>query len=314
MSITHHLPLARTVATALLTSSLMFGITGCSDDESTAKSDPNVDKTDSYMVEYIPGAMDPTQGKYEFQIQLTDIASETAVTGESVTLMPLMYMTDKTHSTPVDGPCTESATAGTYDCTIFYVMADTMNGSSTGHWEIEVMIGGMTGESAMFYPSVGMAMGGTTMAKLKHSDVTMMMMGNAKVRTFHIFKSDLTGMTGNHTFEMFTSTMETMMSFPAVYNGAILNAGDTMNELTISNMTVAVSTTSTFDVIYDATEDGNGYWTAAGIEGLTDGTETMLYVRLTIDGNTFNNSIDGVVVPDTTEEFATFTVTPGSMM
>ena len=161
MSVTHHFSFVRNAAVALLATSLF---TGCSEDGTVVN--PNIDYTDSYKVEYIEGDMAPAQGKTLFQIKVSDRATGAAVTGESVTLMPLMYMTDKTHSTPVDGACTENGIAGTYDCTVFYVMSDDMG----GYWELEVKIGGMSGESAMFKPSVGMAMGGTAMAKLKNEN------------------------------------------------------------------------------------------------------------------------------------------------
>ena len=304
MSITSHLSFSRTAITALLAATLLASITGCSSDSSTPN--PNIKTSASYTVEYVAGAMDTAMGKTQFQISVTDLITKDAVTGEMVTLMPMMYMTDKTHSTPVDGACTESATAGTYDCTVFYVMADVdSTGASIGDWELTVMIGGMGGESVIFEPSVGMAMGGTAMVKLKHE---LLVMGTT-VRTFQVFKSSLTGTTGDHTFELFTSTMETMMSFPAVYPTVVLNA-DTM-PLTIANMIVQVSTDSAFSTPITAISDANGYWTAAGITGLTDGIETQLYVRVAINTNTLNSSIDGVYVDEaTTPSYATFTITP----
>ena len=313
MSITQHLTFARTALATLLAATLIAGITGCSSDSSSPN--PNIKTSDSYKIEYIPGAMDAAMGKTQFQISVTDRTTKDAITGEMVTLMPMMYMADNTHSTPVDGACTESSTAGTYNCTVFYVMADVdATGASIGDWELTVMIGGMSGESVIFAPSVGMAMGGTAMVKLKNSNLTMMSMEGPVARTFQIFKSSLTGVTDNHTFEMFTSTMETMMSFPAVDTSVTLNTG-TINELPITSMSVAVSTTPTFDVTYDASEDSNGYWTATGITGLTDGTETELYVRVIINTNTLNNSIDGVFVDEaTTPSYATFTVTPSAPM
>ena len=310
MSVTHHFSFVRNAAVALLATSLF---TGCSEDSTVVN--PNIDYTDSYKVEYIEGDMAPAQGKTLFQIKVSDRATGNAVTGESVALMPMMYMNDgKNHSTPVDGTCTESATAGTYDCTVFYVMADTMNGESLGHWELSVMIGGMMGESAMFKPSVGMAMGGTAMVKLKNSALTMTMMGVTSPRTFQVFKSKLMG-TGDHTFEMFISTMETMMSFPAVYPTVELNAG-TADATTISTMTVRVSTDPAFpatSATVTANSDANGYWTAMGITGLTDGQEGTLYVEVTINNELLNSSVDGVAGAGI-DDFATFTVTPGMSM
>jgi hypothetical protein len=304
MSISSHFSYFRHITLAVLATTLF---TGCSEDGTVVN--PNIEYTDSYKVEYVPGMMAPMQGKTQFQIRVSDKTTGDATTGETVTLMPMMYMTDKTHSTPVDGACIENTTAGTYDCTVFYVMADNMDGVSTGHWELKVMIGGMMGESVMFYPSVDMAMGGTAMVKLKHESLTMTMMGTTSVRTFQVFKSGLTGTTGDHAFELFTSTMETMMSFPSVYPTVVLNA-DTM-PLTIDTMTVRVSSDPAFvNNVHTASQNGNGYWTATGLTGLVDGTEGMLYVEVTINGNILNSSIDGVAGAGI-NNYATFTVTPG---
>jgi hypothetical protein len=303
MLITHFFSFSRTAIATLLAATLTAGITGCSSDSST--NNIVTKKSDSYKVEYMPDAK-ATQGKSEFQIRVTDLASKEAVTGEMVTLMPMMYMTDKTHSTPVDGACTESATAGIYDCTVFYVMADVdSTGASTGYWELTVMVGGVGGESVIFEPSVGMAMGTTAM--LRHENLAM----GTMVRTFQVFKSNLAGTTGDHSFELFTSTMETMMSFPAVYPTVELNVG-TLMTLTINSMSVRVSTQSDFvGDVHDATSDANGYWTATGIQGLVDGEEGTLYVEVTINGNVLNSSIDGVFIDETaTPTHGTFTVTP----
>lgn len=266
----------------------------------------------SYTVEYVPGMMDPMEGKSQFQIRVTD--STGAAVSEAVSLMPMMYMSTKTHSTPVDGACTESTTAGTYDCTMYYVMASVMmDGMSMGYWDLKVMIGGMSGESVHFFPPVMMAMNGTALAKLRNSNLTMTMMSTTSVRTFLIFKSSLMGTTGSHTFELFTSTMATMMDFPAVDNSAILNDG-TPNALTITGMTVEVSTDPTFNTdTVVASEDSNGYWTAPGITGLTDGVEGTLYVRVNINTHTLNSSIDGVAGAGI-NDYATFTITPSAAM
>lgn len=309
MSIAHYFSFTRSAIASLLAITLSAGITGCSD---SSTPNPNIKTSASYTVEYVPGAMDAAMGKTQFQISVTDLITKDAVTGEMVTLMPMMYMTDKTHSTPVDGDCTESTTAGTYDCTVFYVMADVdSTGASIGDWELTVMVGGMGGESVIFEPSVGMAMGGTAMVKLKHEALAMPTM----VRTFQVFKSDLTGTAGDHAFELFTSTMETMMSFPAVYEGVVLNA-DTMMPLTINPMAVRVSTDPAFpatNATVSAIPDANGYWTATSIQGLVDGEEGTLYVEVTINNNTLNNSIDGVAgvgIPN----YGVFTVTPSASM
>ena len=266
--------------------------------------------TATYKVEYVAGMMKAMTGKTMFQIRLTDLATDAPADGVAVTLMPMMYMATKNHSTPVDGACIESATAGTYDCTIYYVMASVMmDGMSMGYWDLHVMLGGMMGEATHFYPPVMMPMGDTALVKLKNENDTITMMGDTNLRNLMLFKSSLMGTTGAHTFQIFTATMETMMSFPAVTSSSILSAG-TPNELTITNMSIEMSTDASTWVL--ATEDGNGYWTATGLTGLTDGVEGTIYVRLTINDNVYNSSPDGVAAAGV-NEYATFTVTPSSM-
>lgn len=272
--------------------------------------------TDSYKVEYVPGMMDAMEGKTQFKIRLTDLANDQAATGKSVTLMPMMHMATMNHSTPVDGACIEdSNTAGTYNCTIYYLMASAMmDGTSMGYWDLKVLIGGMMGEAANFYPPVMMAMGDTPRVRLKGlTDVDMMMgMTGSSNREYNLFKSSLSGMTGNHDFEIFVTAKESMMSFPAVYVDAIIDQDSTMYELTISSMNIEV-TTDLSDENSWITADGSsndGYWKATGLTGLTDGTEGSIYVRMTINGNQY--STDGSMA-NGINAYTTFTVTPKSM-
>jgi len=264
----------------------------------------------SYKVEYVPGMMAAMQGKSQFKVRITDLVTEQPVSGAAVTLMPMMYMAAHNHSTPVDGACTESSTAGTYDCTTYYLMASSMmDGMSMGYWDLKVMIGGMTGESVNFYPSVMMAMGDTARADLKGvEDKAMNMMGMMENRRYNLFKSSLSGMTGNHSFQLFIAAGESMMSFPALTDGVVLNTGETY-ELTAGTIVVEVSTDQSTWVT--ATADGSGYWTAAGLAGLTDGTEGSVYVKLSVSGE--QKTTNGQAA-DGTNDFATFTVTPAMSM
>ena len=271
--------------------------------------------TDSYKVEYLPGTMAAMMGKTRFKLRLTDHATEQAVSGETVTLMPLMYMAAHNHSTPLEG-CTESATAGEYDCTIFYLMASSMmDGTSMGYWDLKVMIGGMTGESTHFYPHVMMAMGDTTRAILKgvNDEIPGMAMegdmATAEKRSYYLFKSNLSGMTDNHTFQLFIAAKESMMSYPAVTSTRILSEGNMDYELAISSMNVEVSTDH--NTWISANEDGNGYWTATGITGLTNAEQGEIYVRMSVNGE--QKSTDGNVA-NGSNAYATFLITPGSSM
>jgi hypothetical protein len=265
--------------------------------------------SDNYRLEYVPGSMAAMQGKTQFQIKVTDAATGmTPQSGLSLSLMPMMHMAMHMHSTPVEG-CSESTTAGTYDCTLYYLMASQMmSGDSMGYWDLKVMIGGMMGESAHFYPSVMMAMGDSTRATLKGVSDEINGMNGVENRSYYLFKSGLSGMTGNHSFQLFIAAKESMMSYPAVTTGGILNNGDADYELAVSSVNVELSTDATTWVT--ATEDGNGYWTATGLSGLTDGTQGELYVRLTINGE--QKSTDGNMASGA-NAYATFLVTPGGM-
>ena len=264
----------------------------------------------SYKVEYIPGMMAAMQGKSQFKVRITDLVTDQPVANAAVTLMPMMHMAAHNHSTPVDGACTESSTAGTYDCTAYYLMASSMmDGMSMGYWDLKVMIGGMMGESVNFYPSVMMAMGDTARADLKGvNDQAMNMMGMMEDRRYHLFKSSLSGMTGNHSFQVFIAARESMMSFPALIDGTVLNSGETY-EQTASNIAVAMSTDLSSWVT--ATADGNGYWAAAGLTGLTNDTEGSVYVKLSVAGE--QKTTNGEVA-DGSNDYAAFTVTPGMSM
>jgi hypothetical protein len=262
----------------------------------------------TYAVEYLAGGMGAVAGKTTFQLRITDADNGDGVNGVSVTLMPMMHMAAHNHSTPVDG-CVDSGSGGIYDCTLYYLMASSMNGVAMGYWDLQVNVGGMGGDVLHFYPTVGMAMGDTAQARLKgQADMVGGMMGPEK-RTYYLFKSGLSGMTGNHTFALFIAAKESMMSFPAVDGATVLNAGGGDYELNITTMLVEVSTDGSTWI--SAGDDGNGYWSATGLTGLTNGATGSIYVRLSINGEqktTDGNAASGA------NGYATFAVTPGGSM
>ena len=109
--------------------------------------------------------------------------------------------------------------------------------------------------------------------------------------------------------------MESMMSYPPVYVGSVLNVGDMDHELTVSTMTVEVSTVAVPAAPSDwktADEDplASGYWSATGLTDLVDGTEGEIHVRLKVNGEV--KTIDGMA-PSGANEYTTYTVTPGGM-
>lgn len=283
--------------------------TGLSNDKIGSLPFAKMALTTSYKVEYVPGMMAAMEGKTQFKLRITDRNTAAVVTGQTVSLMPMMHMAAHNHATPVEG-CTETATAGDYACTLYYLMGSSMmSGMSMGYWQLKVMVGGMMGESATFYPQVMMAMGDTGKAVLKGQADMISAMGMDQNRAYYLFKAGLTGMTGNHDLDLFVAARESMMSYPPVFVGTTLSSG-TANELTVASMSVEVSTDAT--TWLPATDNGNGHWTVSDISDLTDGTAASVYVRMTI--NSEQKTRDGMApMGDGSNDYAVFTLTPGGM-
>ena len=261
--------------------------------------------TTNYKVEYIPGMMSATQGKTAFKIRVSNISGGTAVSGATIALTPTMYMSTMSHGSPA-GACTESATAGTYDCNMYYLMA---GGSGMGYWKLQV---GVNGENAVFYPAVGMAMGTDTVsATLRLSTDTYPGMMGASVRPYYVFKDALTaGMGGTYTFNVFIGARETMMSHPALYTGLSMNLG----AFTATSVAVSISTdggATWVPMIEDATYHGR--FSVAGLTGFSSGVAGTIYVKLTINGNDYVDNATGDATAVGAHTYATFTVTPGAM-
>ena len=307
--------------------------------------------THHYKIEYLPGMHGAINGKTEFTLKVGD-HSGVAQTGLDVSIKSKMNMDGMVHGTPFEGMCHEGATSGEYGCTVYYLMPSVMmNGMSMGFWELKVMIGGHEGEHTFFHPTVKMAMGDTAQVRLKgladkisssmdmnhdddgsddnggshaHATGTRIginaddMMAETEARTYYLFKKALTGVSGNHSFELFIAAKENMMDYPAVSIGTTLNSGDMHHELSIATMSVEVSTDGiNWVVATDHGEHGHtGHWLASGISGLTDGTEAKLFVKLVVGGE--KKTTDGdvpnalPVTDDANNNYARFTVTPGS--
>lgn len=254
--------------------------------------------TASYKVEYVAGTMAAMQGKTSFTIKVGNITTGAAVTGLTPTLTPKMHMATMSHTTPVDS-VTDNGD-GTYTCVVYYLMA---SGSAMGYWELKVALGG---ETAIFYPNVGMSMGDITKVNLKHSADTYTSMGSTSVRGYPVFKESLTIMGGMGTLKLFIAAQEGMTSWPALKTGLSLNsAAFTVNTLAVEASTDGGTTWSAM------TEQSTaGHFTLANIAGLASGTQATFLVRLTINGNVYNNSSTGTA-GGTATDYATFTLTPG---
>lgn len=254
--------------------------------------------TTSYKVEYVAGTMAATQGKTTFKIKVSNITTGAAVTGLSPTLTPKMYMATMSHTTPVDS-VTDNGD-GTYTCVVYYLMA---SGPAMGFWELKVALGG---ETATFYPSVGMSMGDTTKVTLKNSADTYTSMGSTSVRGYPVFKDSLTVMSGMGTLKLFIAAQESMTSWPALKTGLSLNSA----AFTVNTLAVEASTDGGTTWTAMTEEATAGHFTLGNISGLTSGTQATFLVRLTINGNVYNNNSSGTA-GGTATNYATFKLTPG---
>jgi hypothetical protein len=262
--------------------------------------------TATYRVEYVPG-MAAAQGRTEFTLNITDRVSGLGVPGLALSLMPMMHMATDEHASPVDAVVDNGD--GTYDCAVYYLMSSSMNGVSYGYWELRIMTG-TNGESADFYPSVGMSMSQDTVrAVLKgRNDVISGMTGTEK-RTYYLFNDGvMSGM--STTFDLFIAAKESMMSYPGVsLNTSLHDENDT--PWTVDTMNVTAAADSSFTSPITAVDNGNGHWSLSGLSGLVSGSTTTIYVKMTVNGE--EKTTDGKT-PSGGNGCAVFSVTPGSGM
>lgn len=256
-------------------------------------------------------------GQSVFPINVQDNTGA-AVENLNPMMMPMMAMAaGHQHSAPNTG-CTETNASGDAECTVYFLMPSEMNNVAMGTWNLNFTLAD-NDEVISYSPSVQMAMGDTALAKLKGgandqipsmtmhsmamSDMTMEEMPASEPRTYFIFNNGISGMVGNQSIELFIATKESMMSFPTLESGLVLNETSN-NELTLSTINVEVSTDNLNWVTANA--QGSGIWQAGN---LTD-IETSLYVKLTINGEV--KTTDGQAEGDLNSS-AVFTLTTDAM-
>lgn len=289
----------------LVLASMTLLITACSGGGSSAPAappDPNVALTTSYKVEYVPGATaNPTMGKTTFQLRITKLSDGTRATSLAVSLMPVMHMPGMNHSTPVDVVTESLTTPGTYDCTVYYIMAS----SSADTWELKVMI---SGETATFSPTVG---GMISIPKLKGQSpddlITAMMggMSTTEPRTYFLLKD---GPTTTTSISLFIAAQENnKMSFSQVYSGATFtNASG--NPWPITSVTVEAATDPLGS--WQLGTNTGGHWTLPISPTLSNGQTDTVYVRLFVNG--VQKSTDTLATgPTNTNGYQTVVVTEG---
>jgi hypothetical protein len=284
---------------ALFAVSLTIVTTGCGSILEDA-----VEKAETgYTVEYVEGSS-AAEGKTEFRLKVTNKSDGSGATGLTIDIDAMMTMESRSHSNP-KATVTESSTDGTYDCVIYYVMASEMtDGTPMGTWTLTVTI---DGEATEFTPAVVMAMGDTTLAKLKSSaDKIAGMADMAETRTYFLFKDSLMTMNSAYTFKIFLAAKAGMMSYPAISDAPTL-ADENETEWKPTVQLHASTDGSTWIAM---TDDGLGDWSVDGLTGMTSGTQSNIYIKLTINGTQYTT--DGATAAgDGTNDYATFKITPG---
>jgi hypothetical protein len=253
-----------------------------------------------YKVEYIPrtGMNAPVQGKTVFQLKITKQSDGTAATGLSPSLNMTMHMINgMTHSTPVDS-VKETGTPGTYDCTVYYLMA---SGPSMGTWEMKVTVGN---ETTTFNPDVAMAMGSDTVyATVYGPDDIVSGMSGTDYNKYYLF-IDGPVSASTPTFKLYITHSEDMkMKFVTATAGSLLGAPTG----TIKDMLVTMSTDSAFSSSATIATDENGHWSVSGLS-LVSSVSNTIYVKMNV--NTQDKTTDGKA-PSGGNAYATFLVTPG---
>jgi hypothetical protein len=262
--------------------------------------------TASYKVEYVPGMMAAAQGKTTFKIKLTNLDG-TAASGKTITLTPKMNMPGMSHSAPVANVA-ESATPGTYDATVYYLMA---SGPGMGVWELKVKIGT---ETATFYPAVAMNMGTTARTTLKGISDTIPAMSmkilpmamSGSPRTYYLFNDGISGTTA----KLFIAATDdsAMKLFPAVSAGTTLH--DAMNAAwTVDGPTSSVLVSADSGVTWiTATDNGGGHWSAEGLPALASGSSVRVKVKINGEQKTTAGS---ATLSSSNLDYATFTISSG---
>ncbi|MBI5814755.1 MAG: hypothetical protein HZB29_04010 [Nitrospinae bacterium] len=298
----------------MLVSAIALSSCGSSGSSTPADSD-TLKSTSSYRVELVTPDMGLTNGKARFQLKITDKSSGLPVTGlaSAVTLNPVMEMSTMSHGTAVPPDAVqESSTAGTYDCTVYFVMASVdASGMSMGTWNLNVAV---NGEEVTFTPAVQMYMGTDTQRIILRSndDMTMGTDGTMSARWYHVYNAGLVpGETHGSAFTVYIAAQEEgLMHFPAITAGTQLLGMDGAVQKTIDSLLVEISADGAeWDPM---TCSSNGQCEGHMHHAYSAGEQATAYIRVTINGVTYttdggaaNNSSD----PASNNANAVFTAT-----
>jgi hypothetical protein len=283
---------------------------------SCGKSDNSSTPAAVYKVEYVPGTgmNAPTEGKTTFQLKITKQSDGSAATGLAPVLTLTMTMSNgDSHSTPIDS-VKESASPGTYDCTVYYLMASKMNdGTSMGTWEMKVTV---NGETTIFNPDVIMSMDSDTVkATLKGQNDIISGMSGAEKRTYYLFNDGLdSGMGGMYTLKLFITAKESSTSYTALSSATTTTLHDE-NGVAWSANPVSVEASTDGASWTNGTNSTGGHWSVSLSSGITSSVTNTIYVRLSVGkngGTAEQKTTDGNAVSGS-NGYQTILVTPSSM-
>jgi len=261
--------------------------------------------TNTYRVEYLPGMMSASMGKTMFKIRITDRTNGNPVTGlvgtNALTLMTKMHMPTMSHGTPVDVIIEDGAHPGTYNCTIYYLMA---SGPAMGFWELKVMIGSGMSETSTFYPKVGMAMGSDTIVQRLYgpSDIVASGMSGTQYTKYVLFRNGTVDAATGTLNLLIAHAENMMMNFKPLSVGSVLSSPTG----TVMSMVVSAATDTAFTSPVSGVDGGNGHWSLA-VGGLSSGVATTIYVKMNVNGE--NKTTNGTTASGA-NAYTSFVVTP----
>jgi hypothetical protein len=266
--------------------------TGLTADQIGAPPSSDLALTATYRVAYVP-VTSAVQGRTDFVIRVTRRDDNTAVTGLAASgdfrIVPWMYMSTKSHSSPIDNAVVESA-PGEYSCSVYYVMSSMMGSSSMGFWELKVQLSPT--EFALFHPVVAMPSGYTARVTLKGVADNAASVPVAP-RSYFLFRDGApSGTTGNHTFNVYLAAYDNQSTFPQLQVGTMLRdpAG---TPWAVTSVSLEASTDNTFATGVVTGVNGSGaHWSFPGLTGLTSGAAGHVYVRLVVNGE--EKTVDGL--------------------
>lgn len=253
-------------------------------------------------------AMMAHEGKSTYQLNVQD-NNGNPLSSVTPMMMPMMDMASgDQHAAPHTG-CTETDSEGNADCTVYFLMPSMMNDQKMGDWNLSFSLPESEEKAISFPTTVMMAMNGPAKVKMssaedKIASMTMAMpmamtmdesMPAGEPRPYYIFNNGLSE--DNSSIELFVAAKESMMNFPTLIDGLVLNEGSNF-ELTVDSINVQVSTDNS--IWETATSDGKGLWTANGLSGYSN----TVYVKL---------SVNDIVKTNNSDDFASFVSTADAM-